>query len=603
MDKKFLIPDLAGALATKALPTVTLWNRQEGRPRTENFKRALQAEIRDPLWMLTRQWQMGELQGDDAGTPVKAKVQIATADFDAFQAAEGPMAPMPAQVPLETLAERRNIPMGSDAQPLHLDLRVQVGRHFTRLLQDAHLEAYIPAYRGAYRFTLPEPDDPGADQVYAHREAWQQYAAIAGRAMDGYKLYQYLAEGAPQAASDGIALLDPGHQQKLDELGRELQRWFEGLYTQPGDQPEAWSPPRLEYRFACTAGGEEVTAPEYGQTAPDWYVFDRSQSGTAAGSATVRTLLPAPIEFDGMPDTRWWAFEDRKTNFGDVSAGTTDLAKLLLLEFALVYANDWFVIPFRLPINTTARVDGLVVTNTFGETTWIDPSGSRPGDGWQRWQMFSLAGAAAERPTLLLPALTAKTQEGDPVEEVNFIRDEMANMVWGVECAIPLITGQGRAGRESALELRAHHEKRVAAIGPVAPERPFAARVSYQAMTDVPEHWIPFLPVHVPGDNRQIQLQRSKMLRIIPGDTRAPEPVPARTSLLRVGLDQSPRRPYFLHEEEVLRAGLRVTQSFQRTRWTGGQVYVWLAAAKQTGRGEASSGLAFDRLSDVPEQT
>jgi hypothetical protein len=108
--------------------------------------------------------------------------------------------------------------------------------------------------------------------------------------------------------------------------------------------------------------------------------------------------------------------------------------------------------------------------------------------------------------------------------------------------------------------------------------------------------------VHVEGDNREIQLQRSKMLRLIDGDHRAPEPIAPRSSLLREGLDQSPRRAYFVHEEEVLRAGIRVTQSFQRTRWTGGEVYVWLAASKQTGRGEGSSGLAFDQLSDVPER-
>jgi hypothetical protein len=29
-----------------------------------------------------------------------------------------------------------------------------------------------------------------------------------------------------------------------------------------------------------------------------------------------------------------------------------------------------------------------------------------------------------------------------------------------------------------------------------------------------------------------------------------------------------------------------------------GQVYTWLRVQKQTGRGEASSGLAFDRLVD-----
>ena len=33
-------------------------------------------------------------------------------------------------------------------------------------------------------------------------------------------------------------------------------------------------------------------------------------------------------------------------------------------------------------------------------------------------------------------------------------------------------------------------------------------------------------------------------------------------------------------------------------RWTQGQVYTWLRARKQTGRGEATSGLSFDRLVD-----
>ena len=46
-------------------------------------------------------------------------------------------------------------------------------------------------------------------------------------------------------------------------------------------------------------------------------------------------MLPVPVAFDGMPDTRWWAFEDRKTNFGNVKPDTTDLAKLLFIEFAL----------------------------------------------------------------------------------------------------------------------------------------------------------------------------------------------------------------------------------------------------------------------------
>jgi hypothetical protein len=39
-----------------------------------------------------------------------------------------------------------------------------------------------------------------------------------------------------------------------------------------------------------------------------------------------------------------------------------------------------------------------------------------------------------------------------------------------------------------------------------------------------------------------------------------------------------------------------VSQSYQRTRWIGGKVFTWLGIRKQTGRGEGTSGLAFDRL-------
>jgi hypothetical protein len=47
-----------------------------------------------------------------------------------------------------------------------------------------------------------------------------------------------------------------------------------------------------------------------------------------------------------------------------------------------------------------------------------------------------------------------------------------------------------------------------------------------------------------------------------------------------------------------------VTQSFRRTRWTNGEAYVWLGVQKQTGRGERTSGLAFDSIVDVkPKKT
>ncbi len=37
-----------------------------------------------------------------------------------------------------------------------------------------------------------------------------------------------------------------------------------------------------------------------------------------------------------------------------------------------------------------------------------------------------------------------------PVERVNFIRDEMANMVWAVESVVPAQTGQGMSAYRDA---------------------------------------------------------------------------------------------------------------------------------------------------------
>ena len=158
----------------------------------------------------------------------------------------------------------------------------------------------------------------------------------------------------------------------------------------------------------------------------------------------------------------------------------------------------------------------------------------------------------------MVPPAAQKVLEGRPLDEVMLARDEMANMVWGVERAIPL-------------------------------------------MSSVPENWIPMIPVHIEGDNRETQLQRASMLRILTGDTNpAPDAVKPRTSLLRQGLEETPAQKYLLHEEEVPRAGTRVTKSFQRTRWRDGRAWVWLGVRKQTGRGEGSSGLAFDRIIDIP---
>lgn len=52
----------------------TLWTRLEPRTRDTKLDRVLRAEVHDPAWMLCRQWQVGEFQGEDAGSPVDASL-------------------------------------------------------------------------------------------------------------------------------------------------------------------------------------------------------------------------------------------------------------------------------------------------------------------------------------------------------------------------------------------------------------------------------------------------------------------------------------------------------------------------------------------------
>ncbi|WP_328958551.1 hypothetical protein [Kitasatospora purpeofusca] len=329
-----------------------------------------------------------------------------------------------------------------------------------------------------------------------------------------------------------------------------------------------------------------------------------------------------------MPLPRWWAVEDGRTNFAAVRPDSTDLARLVFLEFALVYSNDWFQLPCDLPTGTVASIRGLAVTDVFGRKLWITPAGAGDDADWQRWSMFTLdtiGDASVPADTdLLLPPSVPKVAEGPVLEEVVLVRDESANMVWGVEQTVRLPTGEPRRGSEVAAEILAHrlalhppavpppaaapahrlalHPPAVPppaaapahrlALHPPAVPPPAAAPVRYEAMNTVPENWIPFVPVHVPGQNRQIRLQRAAMLGVVDG-----EPVPARTALLREGFDQG--RAYFVHEEEVPQTGTGITSSFNRTRWSDGRVSLWLATHRRTGRGEASSGLAFDFLEDT----
>jgi hypothetical protein len=618
--------NLHESLIAMELPSVTVYNRLEGRPRTRAFDRSLRAEVRDPLWFLTRQWQLGEFEGDDAGSPVLSQMLLQRTELTELGAREAPVTAFDDPLPLETRVERRPFAFMLGGVPLALDLRLAMGRRWERWLAAAATAGnlsvdYTSEFRDAFQFTSPDPDLAADAGLAAHPDVWQAFAAVAGgRATDGGALMARLTATPPGAPYEGVGGIAGGDQPFLDTLGARFVDWFHDLLV-PAATPEAdaWDAQRLEYRFRAAApnadgSARRYAAREYHGGRLDWWHLDLDaedvtpldQPAPAVVVETFSATMPSQVSFEGMPATRWWAFEDGRTNLGAVDAATTDIATMLFVEFALVYANDWFLTQLPMPVGSIATVRGLAVTSVFGERFWIPPAGSGDDDTWQRWSMFSssLVGAGAADASLLVLPVAAKVQDGPAFEEVALVRDEMANMVWGLERTVPSGAGGGMPGGLAATQTSACFRRLGEQIPPVDPGEPRVADVRYEAMTSVPEHWIPFVPVHVPGSDRQIQLQRAAMPRIVPG--LATVPIEPRTALLREGRDPAPGdpiRPLFLHEEEVGRAGTVVAQSFQRTRAVGGRVVLWVGASRTVGRGEGSSGLAFDRLVPLPPES
>jgi hypothetical protein len=559
------------------IAAITAYNRLEASPRSADFARSLKAEVRDPLWMLTRQWQFGEFQGEDAASPVTAQILGEHTVPDRVRFPNGSVTPYAAGVPLEVEVEREHL-------RANLFLATQMARMFLRLMRDHGLAAYRD--RLALKYPLSYPIDKNDYEGAQLRQAAQ------GRLFDGFPLYDDIMTTAGTGTrfeqwmdAEAIPSAD---QQTFGIIAEQYRRWFERNYSQPGGGMNAWLPDKLEYQFAVASAEKTLTADQYYQGHLNWYSFDLDtrqrvplEGVDAQGvSENFVSFIPAPIAFKGMPHPRFWMMEEQQTDFGTLNASPTGLLHLLLAEFGLIYSNDWFMLPYPLDINTLCEVKGMTVTDVFGQHTLIRPAGRGAESQWQRWAMFHLTDvnnrSAASSLFYLAPALT-HVLTGEPLEQVNFLRDEMANLVWAVENRVPSQAGRGVSGDEMAVK-----DKLPVPFAPVND----TVQIHYVAGTTVPDNWIPFIPVHIAGSDREIQLQRARM--------------PAAKGALGLVLSEK-ASPYYVDESEIPRAGIIVRRSFQRARWLNGQTFLWIGREKEAGRGEGWSNLRFDQIVDIPE--
>ena len=549
----------------------------------------LQARMHDPLWLLARQWQFGEFNGADAGSPAAAQVVVDQATLSRYQpgpqSAAHPSRPYaPETLALETLVESEAV--GTGARP-NWKLAAEAGNHLLRLLQ-LNGAGQTRALWLSSAYVLAGPT---ADQERTLDAASLQFIQVMSRrTIDGLRLAAHL-----RPLRDRNALVELFQETPFEQIAAAerpkviaaLTAWltWADTFFQQTAPPAAWMPERMEYAFAVsgkTAAGEVVlTAPEYLEGRLDWFSFVSSPGqtlgATANGSSVSTAFLPAPVTFRGMPSARFWEFEDGAVNFAQVEAAPHDLARLLLVKFALEYSNDWFVLPLELAVGTLAQIRALVVTNTFGERLVI-PHASQVDGASSPWRMFNLSRDTQQ--LYFLPPVLGPNLESPPVEEVLFLRDEMANVAWGVEKIVESAAGRPLDRYEAYQESRRKQEE---ATPDQNPDNDQTTPLPYRLGTSVPDYWIPLLPVM---DGTSLKLKRGAIPDFNAGER--PRLIEPQGRILEPG------RELLLQEEEVPREGARVTRTYQYARWIDGSTHLWIGRRKEPGRGEGSSGLQFD---------
>jgi len=430
------------------------WRRLHPQPRRDELTDALRAPVRDPMWMLSRQWQVGEFEGEDGGSPVRADLDVsidATTRVD-FRGSDTPPTDYDGG-PLEAMVEREPIATSHPG----VQTRVEAGQQFRRILADEGYGEYA-AEEFPSSLYVERPDEPleATDRRYVD--------LVADSALDGAKAVAAIQSAVGNIDADGDAaswrgvtagtlpVPDTGRRtDTFDECAQQFYEWYVGLYDEPApDSGSAWDPSRLAYRFAVSTGADETETvfevDDYQGGSLDWASFSAADSDASLGTdgkttdrdgPTTRTstaAMPTQTRFPGMPATRWWEFEAGDVDLAKVTDDGATLPRLLLTEFAAQFGNDWFEIPLELPVGTLTRITDLTVMDSFGTTETAE---SALDEDWQLF-MHDLDGG----PGLFLPPTLSDSVTGDPVEEVTFARDEMANLAFAIEETVESPTGR-----------------------------------------------------------------------------------------------------------------------------------------------------------------
>ncbi len=410
---------------------------------THDIERGFRAEVHDPLWLLGRQWQMGEHQGEDASSPVQVYFQTT------HHAIEDPITNLdPTVVPAEAIVEAelddwwtpgRRIRLGMEASaatnrlPALDELKNSERSGFTDLLLD----------------DLPAP-----------------YHHFNGQGYDGFKLY--LAQ---------------------DDLS--LQTFFS---TQvPANLTEDfWDSERFQYTTSFRAASTQLSLKEHTGGHVDWYSADADRPLPNPRIVENNLAFPSRLRYPGAPHPRWWQIEDASVDIGGFPPDRSHFATMLLIDLIMSHSDDWFIFPVNTQVGHIVTLHKVVVRDSFDEEWEISAPGEL--DPKDDWTMFATQGLN-KRSIVVWP--TAVTPLAGPkLEEVVLGRDENTNLVWAVERRL--------GGRDVLTPERAGPEATLPPGNVTSTTTP--KQYEYVPNTEIYEHWQPY-PLEIDEDGHRWFIQ------------------------------------------------------------------------------------------------
>ena len=514
--------NLEGLASEKDKLELKYYNRIEGRTRNTDPTEALRLRVHDPLWMLARQWQMGEFRGNNTGTAMSVRCEVKYEDCSAD--------------PIEPVTERINPRIDFlakiESAVYYMDLfRMNSAKNKVEIRNKREeLIEKFPIDWKAVNDTLVLPDAVTSEKektLNKHLLYYEQ--TYRGKIFDGSRLYNYLAN----------------EKKSIDSrIDSKFIEWYKKKNLPASASNTHWQKEDLCYEVETDVAGKTFRGDRYQGGRLSWYTFDYERSNTKKQEKEARSQqvvsLPTPATFASAPNKRLWQMEDKKVYLGN-SFDEPSEANSVVMRYATMYSNDWMLFPLETQIGKYIEIKEIEVIDTFGGRHIIkgdDRAGNKEklDKSEEQWQIFTNSTKGNYKKTevngLYFAPQLAATVEGKPIEEVKVLRDEMANMVWGVENVVPDGCGGTIDANLYATMLqqivdevneagRSIHDPQTIVFGNEETATVESAKFSYLLQSTVPFNWIPFIPQRLSDkddrdspffqDGREIILRRGKM--------------------------------------------------------------------------------------------